>query len=101
MDDLDERQAASWMKQATAIPGFGRRAVDGGSGRVFDEALGLWRGSPYAEFASEEFAAADPYAIVVDVPLGPSAPSRPANWSKWLSKRTSSSAGWLAPCSGR
>jgi hypothetical protein len=22
-DDLDERQAASWMKQATAIPGFG------------------------------------------------------------------------------
>jgi len=21
--DLDERQAASWMKQATAIPGFG------------------------------------------------------------------------------
>jgi predicted ATPase/DNA-binding SARP family transcriptional activator len=26
---------------------------------VFDEALGLWRGSPYAEFASEEFAAAE------------------------------------------
>lgn len=23
MEDLDERQAASWMKQATAIPGFG------------------------------------------------------------------------------
>jgi hypothetical protein len=23
--DLDERQAASWMKQATAIPGFGRK----------------------------------------------------------------------------
>lgn len=23
VDDLDERQAASWMKQATAIPGFG------------------------------------------------------------------------------
>jgi hypothetical protein len=23
LDDLDERQAASWMKQATAIPGFG------------------------------------------------------------------------------
>jgi len=23
MDDLDERQVASWMKQATAIPGFG------------------------------------------------------------------------------
>jgi hypothetical protein len=23
MDDLDERQLASWMKQATAIPGFG------------------------------------------------------------------------------
>jgi len=25
LDDLDERQAASWMKQATAIPGFGKR----------------------------------------------------------------------------
>jgi hypothetical protein len=25
VDDLDERQAASWMKQATAIPGFGGR----------------------------------------------------------------------------
>jgi hypothetical protein len=23
VDDLDERQAASWMKQATAVPGFG------------------------------------------------------------------------------
>jgi hypothetical protein len=23
VDDLDELQAASWMKQATAIPGFG------------------------------------------------------------------------------
>jgi len=23
VDDLDERQAAAWMKQATAIPGFG------------------------------------------------------------------------------
>ena len=23
VDDLDERQAASWMKQATALPGFG------------------------------------------------------------------------------
>ena len=23
LDDLDERQAASWMRQATAIPGFG------------------------------------------------------------------------------
>jgi hypothetical protein len=23
VDDLDENQAASWMKQATAIPGFG------------------------------------------------------------------------------
>jgi hypothetical protein len=23
VDELDERQAASWMKQATAIPGFG------------------------------------------------------------------------------
>ena len=27
--------------------------------RAFDEALGLWRGSPYAEFATEEFAAAE------------------------------------------
>jgi hypothetical protein len=26
---------------------------------AFDEALGLWRGWPYAEFASEEFAAAE------------------------------------------
>ena len=25
VDDLDERQAASWMRQATAIPGFGGR----------------------------------------------------------------------------
>ena len=25
LDDLDERQLASWMKQATAIPGFGKR----------------------------------------------------------------------------
>ena len=25
VDDLDERQAASWMKQATAIPGFGKK----------------------------------------------------------------------------
>ena len=25
IDDLDERQAASWMKQATAIPGFGKK----------------------------------------------------------------------------
>jgi hypothetical protein len=25
VDDLDERQAAAWMKQATAIPGFGKR----------------------------------------------------------------------------
>ena len=23
--DLDERQVASWMKQATAIPGFGKK----------------------------------------------------------------------------
>jgi hypothetical protein len=23
VDDLDERQLASWMKQATTIPGFG------------------------------------------------------------------------------
>lgn len=25
VDDLDERQCASWMKQATAMPGFGKR----------------------------------------------------------------------------
>ena len=25
LDDLDEPQVASWMKQATAIPGFGKR----------------------------------------------------------------------------
>ena len=25
VDDLDEPQAASWMKQATALPGFGKR----------------------------------------------------------------------------
>jgi hypothetical protein len=25
VDDLDERQTASWMEQATAIPGFGKR----------------------------------------------------------------------------
>jgi hypothetical protein len=25
VDDLDERQAAAWMRQATAIPGFGKR----------------------------------------------------------------------------
>lgn len=25
VDDLDERQAASWMKQATAMPGFGKK----------------------------------------------------------------------------
>jgi hypothetical protein len=25
VDDLDEQQAASWMKQATAIPGFGKK----------------------------------------------------------------------------
>ena len=25
LDDIDERQLASWMKQATAIPGFGAR----------------------------------------------------------------------------
>ena len=44
-----------------------------GSGRLnsrrsrsgaFDEALGLWRGSPYAEFASEEFAAAEVARLV-------------------------------------
>jgi hypothetical protein len=26
VDDLDERQAASWMKQATAMPGFGGKS---------------------------------------------------------------------------
>jgi hypothetical protein len=25
MDDLDEAQAADWMRQATAIPGFGAK----------------------------------------------------------------------------
>jgi hypothetical protein len=25
VDDLDERQLASWMKQAAALPGFGRK----------------------------------------------------------------------------
>jgi len=25
VDDLDERQLASWMTQATALPGFGKR----------------------------------------------------------------------------
>jgi len=25
VDDLDEAQAASWMKQATAMPGFGKK----------------------------------------------------------------------------
>ena len=25
VDDIDERQVASWMKQATAIPGFGKK----------------------------------------------------------------------------
>ena len=28
LDDIDERQLASWMKQATAIPGFGGRNDD-------------------------------------------------------------------------
>jgi predicted ATPase/class 3 adenylate cyclase/DNA-binding winged helix-turn-helix (wHTH) protein len=31
---------------------------------VFDDALGRWRGSPYAEFASEEFAAAEVARLV-------------------------------------
>ena len=25
LDDLDERQVTSWMKQAAALPGFGKR----------------------------------------------------------------------------
>ena len=25
VDDLDKRRAASWMKQAAALPGFGKR----------------------------------------------------------------------------
>jgi hypothetical protein len=25
VDDIDEQQVASWMKQAAAIPGFGKR----------------------------------------------------------------------------
>ena len=33
VDDLDERQAASWMKQATAIPGFGGRSDEPGECR--------------------------------------------------------------------
>ena len=32
--------------------------------RTFDEALGLWRGSPYVEFAGEEFAAAEVARLV-------------------------------------
>ncbi|MEX1008121.1 MAG: BTAD domain-containing putative transcriptional regulator [Acidimicrobiia bacterium] len=32
--------------------------------RAFDEAVGLWRGSPYAEFASEEFAAPEVARLV-------------------------------------
>jgi DNA-binding SARP family transcriptional activator len=32
--------------------------------RAFDDALGLWRGLPYAEFASEEFAAAEVARLV-------------------------------------
>ncbi len=32
--------------------------------RAFDEALGQWRGSPYAEFESEEFAAAEVARLV-------------------------------------
>jgi predicted ATPase/DNA-binding SARP family transcriptional activator len=31
---------------------------------VFDEAVGLWRGTPYAEFASEEFVAAEVARLV-------------------------------------
>src|SRR5262249_6746727 len=31
---------------------------------AFDEALALWRGSPYAEFASEEFATAEAARLV-------------------------------------
>ena len=25
LDDLDEHQVAAWMRQATALPGFGKR----------------------------------------------------------------------------
>jgi hypothetical protein len=25
VDDVDEQQVASWMRQATALPGFGKR----------------------------------------------------------------------------
>ena len=32
--------------------------------RAFDDALGLWRGSPYAEFASDEFAAPEAARLV-------------------------------------
>ncbi len=36
--------------------GWGRRNSAGVALGAFDEALALWRGSPYAEFAHEEFA---------------------------------------------
>ena len=44
----------------------GRRAADQPEVALgaFDEALGLWRGWPYAEFASEEFAAAEVARLV-------------------------------------
>jgi hypothetical protein len=29
LDDLDEEQLASWMKQATAMPGFGGKKRQG------------------------------------------------------------------------
>ena len=44
--------------------GLGSAERAGGRAREFDEALRLWRGSPYAEFASEEFAAAEVARLV-------------------------------------
>ena len=44
--------------------GSGRRSDLRSRCGAFDEALGLWRGSPYAEFASEEFAAAEVARLV-------------------------------------
>ena len=42
-----------------ARAGLGASAQPDVARRAFDEALALWRGSPYVEFAGEEFAAAE------------------------------------------
>jgi predicted ATPase/class 3 adenylate cyclase len=44
--------------------GLGAADQPGVALRAFDEALGLWRGPPYAEFANEEFAAAEAARLV-------------------------------------